>query len=116
MIAGSRIFDTTTEKFTPDTPAPTSTAPISPPNNACDELDGNPNSHVVRFHRIAATSPAKIIVGVTRASFTIPPEIVLATSVDRNAPATLRIAAINTAVRGRSAPVATDVAIAFALS
>ena len=46
----------------------------------------------------------------------MPPEIVLATSVDRKAPTTLSTAAINTAVRGRSAPVATEVAIAFALS
>ena len=68
------------------------------------------------FHKIAATNPAKIIVGVTSASLTIPPEIVLATSVDRNAPTTFRIAAITTAVRGRNAPVATDVPIAFALS
>src|SRR6476661_147576 len=116
MIAGSRIFDTTTEKFTPDTPAPTSTAPISPPNNACEELDGSPNSHVVRFHRIAATSPAKIIVGVTSASLTMPPEMVLATSVDRNAPATFSTAAISTATFGLSAPVATEVAIALAES
>src|SRR5664279_588507 len=114
--AGSRILDTTTEKFTPDTPAPTRTAPISPPNRACEELDGKPNSQVVRFHRIAATKPAKIIVGVTNASLTRPPEIVFATSVDRNAPTTFRIAAISTAVRGRSAPVATDVPIALALS
>ena len=65
---------------------------------------------------MAATRPAKIIVGVTKASLTMPPEMVFATSVDRKAPATFRIAAISTAVRGRSAPVATDVAIAFALS
>ena len=56
------------------------------------------------------------MVGVTNASLTMPPEMVLATSVDRNAPATLRMAAINTAVRGRNAPVATEVPIAFALS
>jgi len=71
---------------------------------------------VVRFHRIAATSPAKIMVGVTRASLTMPPEIVLATSVDRKAPTTFRKAAISTAVLGLNALVATDVAIAFALS
>src|SRR5664279_5770376 len=89
---------------------------MRPPNSACDELDGRPNSQVVRFHRIAATRPAKIIVGVTNASLTKPPEIVFATSVDRNAPTPFRIAAITTAVRGRSAPVATDVPIALALS
>ena len=116
MTAGSRILDTTTEKLTPDSPAPTSTAPIRPPKSAWDELDGRPNSQVVRFHRIAATNPAKIIVGVTNASLTMPPEMVLATSVDRKAPTTLSTAAISTAVRGRSAPVATEVAIALALS
>src|SRR6478609_2331683 len=114
--AGSRIFDTITEKLTPEVPAPTSTAPMSPPNRAWDELDGNPNSQVMRFHRMAPTSPAKIITGVTRASLTMPPEIVLATSVDRNAPTTFSTAAMMTAVRGRNAPVATEVAIALALS
>src|SRR6476619_2643389 len=116
MTAGSRIFDTTTEKFTPATPAPTSTAPISPPKRACDELDGRPNNQVVRFHRMAATNPAKIMVGVTKASLTMPPEMVLATSVDRNAPATFSTAAISTATFGLSAPVATEVAIALAES
>src|SRR5664279_2996383 len=116
ITAGSRIFETTTEKFTPDAPAPISTAPISPPNRACDELEGSPNSQVVRFHRIAATSPAKIMVGVTSASLTMPPEIVLATSVDRKAPTTFSTAATSTAVLGLKAAVATEVPIAFALS
>src|SRR6478735_6756346 len=114
--AGNRIFETITEKLTPDVPAPTSTAPMSPPNRACDELDGNPNSHVIRFHRMAPTRPAKIITGVTTASLTMPPEIVLATSVDRKAPITFSTAAINTATLGCNAPVATDVAMALALS
>ena len=116
ITAGSRILDTTTEKFTPETPAPIRTAPIRPPNRACEELDGRPNSQVIRFHRMAPTRPAKIIVGVTRASLTIPPEMVLATSVDRKAPTTFRTAAISTATLGFSAPVATEVAMALALS
>src|ERR1700712_1968110 len=86
--AGNTILLITTEKFTPDAPAPINTAPISPPKRACDELDGKPSNQVIRFHRIAPTSPAKIIVGVTSASLTMPPEIVFATSVDRNPPAT----------------------------
>ncbi len=106
----------TTEKLTPEAPAPIRTEPISPPKSACDELDGSPSSQVTRFHRMAPTSPAKIIVGVTTASLTIPPEMVLATSVDRKAPATFRMAAMSTATLGFNAPVATDVAIAFALS
>ena len=46
----------------------------------------------------------------------MPPEMVLATSVDRNAPATFRMAATSTATLGFNAPVATEVAIALALS
>src|ERR1700712_1960568 len=114
--AGRRIFETTMEKLTPEAPAPISTAPISPPNRACEELDGNPSNQVIRFHKMAPDRPAKIIVGWTRASFTMPPEIVFATSVDRNAPATFSTAAIRTATFGFNAPVATEVAIAFALS
>jgi len=96
-------------------PAPISTAPIGPPNRAWDELYGNPISQVTRFHRIAPT-PGRDHHRVTRASLTMPPEILLATSVDRNAPATLSTAAISTATLGANAPVATDVAIAFAES
>ena len=46
----------------------------------------------------------------------IPPEIVLATSVERNAPTRLSTAATVTATLGRMAPVAMGVAIAFAVS
>jgi hypothetical protein len=89
---------------------------MSPPNNACEELEGSPSSQVSRFQRMAPTSPAKITTGVIRASATIPPEIVLATSTERKAPARLRTPAIVTAALGRSAPVAMEVAIAFAVS
>src|SRR6476469_9298746 len=116
MIAGSTIFDMITDMFTPAVPAPINTAPMRPPNRACEELEGSPKSQVIRFHRMAPTSPAKIITGLTSASLTMPPEIVLATSVDRKAPTTLSTAAMMTAVRGRNAPVATEVAIALALS
>src|ERR1700712_4301128 len=91
--AGNTILLITTEKFTPDAPAPINTAPISPPKRAGENRDGKPSNQVISFHRIAPTSPAKIIVGVTSASFTIPPEMVFATSVDKNAPATLSPAA-----------------------
>jgi hypothetical protein len=46
----------------------------------------------------------------------MPPEIVLATSVERKAPTRFRTPLIRTAVFGLSAPVAMDVAIAFAVS
>ena len=114
--AGISTFSTTLSKCTPCDPAPTQTAPISPPNSACDELDGSPTSQVSRFHRIAPTSPAKIMPGETSVSSTMPPEIVLATSVDRKAPTTFRTPLMSTAVFGLSAPVAMDVAIAFAVS
>ena len=89
---------------------------MRPPNSAWLELEGMPSSQVSRFQMIAPVSPAKTIAGVTSESSTMPEEIVLATSVDMNAPTTLRTAASATATRGRSAPVATEVAIALALS
>jgi hypothetical protein len=46
----------------------------------------------------------------------MPFEMVLATSVDRNAPAIFSTALIRTATLGRNALVAMDVAIAFAVS
>ncbi len=46
----------------------------------------------------------------------IPPEMVFATSVERNAPTRFRDAAIATATFGRSAPVAIGVAMALAVS
>ena len=49
-------------------------------------------------------------------SWMMPPEMVLATSVDRKAPTRFRIAASSTATLGLSAPVAMGVAIAFAVS
>src|ERR1700754_2299737 len=97
-------------------PAATQVAPISPPNNACEELDGRPSSQVIRFQRMAPTSPPKITTGVIWVSSTNPLEIVLATSTDRNAPTKLRIPARITATLGRSASVAIEVAIALAVS
>jgi hypothetical protein len=91
-------------------------APIRPPNSACEELEGSPRNQVSRFHRIAPTSPAKITTGLISVSSTSPPEIVFATWTDRNAPARFRHAAIATATLGRSAPVAMEVAMAFAVS
>ena len=69
-----------------------------------------------RFHTIAPTSPASTIGAVTSWSSKKPPEMVLATSVDRQAPTTFSTAAMITAVRGLRAPVAIGPAIALALS
>src|SRR5687768_10472726 len=98
------------------TPDATHAAPIRPPNSACDELDGRPTYQVTRFHMMAPTSPPKMIAGVIWASSTIPPEMVLATSTERNAPTRLSTADSATAVRGFKAPVAMEVAMALAVS
>ena len=56
------------------------------------------------------------IADVVVVSSTIPAPIVLATAVPANAPMKLKAAAISSACCGRRALVATDVAIAFAVS
>ena len=89
---------------------------MRPPNSACDELEGSPSSQVTRFQRIAPQSPAKITTGVILVSSTSPLEIVLATWMERKAPTRFRAPAMITAVRGLSAPVAIEVAIALAVS
>lgn len=122
--AGTRILLTTPSdpfaQMTPLVPSAAIVAPMSPPKRACDELDGMPKSHVARFQRIPPTSPAKTI---TRRSWpctvlrsTIPLATVAATSTERKAPTRLRTAERPTATFGLSAPVAIDVAIAFAVS
>ena len=119
--SGERSAGTTTLEMTPSTsiadpPAATNVAPIVPPISACDEDDGSPNHHVPRFQAIAPTRPPNTTSGVTAPASTIPPATVAATSSEMNAPMKLRIAATVTAIRGDSAPVATVVAIALAVS
>jgi len=67
---------------------------------------------------MAPTKPAKMNSGpiVTACSLIMPPEMVFATSVERNAPTKLSVPAAMTAVFGFSAPVAIDVAMALAVS
>src|SRR3954452_10387180 len=98
------------------TPPATQVAPMRPPNSACDELEGNPRYQVTRFHRMAPISPEKITTGWMSFSSTSPPEMVLATWTDRKAPPTFSHAPTATAVLGRNAPVAIDVAMALAVS
>ncbi len=108
---------TTAPPCTPLGPTATRVAPISPPKRACEELEGSPASQVTRFQTMAPTSPAKITSGLMPAvSSMIPPEMVLATSTDRNAPTRLRTADIATAILGWSAPVEMVVAMALAVS
>ncbi|MDF2491619.1 MAG: hypothetical protein K0Q58_197 [Microbacterium sp.] len=120
MSAGRMTLLSTTPKSMASTPTPTRVAPMSPPNSACEELEGRPSSHVSMFQVIAPIRPAKIIgrnaVGLIWSSRMMPCEMVFDTSVDRNAPTRLRQAARSTATFGLSAPVAMGVAIALAVS
>ena len=87
-----------------------------PPISACEDDDGTPNHQVTRFQAIAPTRPAKITVVVTTPASTMPFATVAATVIEMKAPAKFSIAAMPTATRGFSAPVAIVVAIAFAVS
>ncbi len=110
-------FMITASPLTPPVPTETSVAPIRPPKRACEELEGSPASQVRRFQTIAPTSPAKITSGLMPAlSSMIPPEMVLATSTERNAPTRFSAADIATAIRGLRAPVEMVVAMALAVS
>ncbi len=84
--AGTMTLDTRPCHFTACEPAAASIAPMTPPISACEELDGMPNSQVMRFQMIAPASPANTTVSVTRPVSTRPLAIVAATLSDRNAP------------------------------
>ena len=71
---------------------------------------------MTRFHRIAPTNPAKITVVVIFASSTRPLEMVNATCTDSSAPTRFSAPDSRTATLGDSAPVAIEVATAFAVS
>ena len=93
-------------------------APTSPPINACEDDDGRPKYHVNRFQAIAPSSPA---ITTTRPWLAEPPGTmtsltVLATFCPRKAPTKFMIAAITSAIRGVSARVEIDVAMALAAS
>ncbi len=97
-------------------PAAAIVEPTTPPISACDDDEGSPNHHVARFQQVAPMSPPKTTVGVIAPASTIPAATVAATFSEMNAPTKLRIAAMVTATRGRSAPVAIVVAIELAVS
>src|SRR5579859_4417136 len=95
--------------------------PMRPPISACDELDGIPARHVIRFHAIAPTSAAMIMpsAGPPRGATSEP--IVLATrvcssSIAMIAPARFSTADAAMAAPGRMALVLIEVATAFAVS
>ncbi len=77
---------------------------------------GSEYHHVMRFHAMAPRSAPATMAWVVVASSTRPDPMVLATAVPANAPMKLKAAAMSTATWGRRARVATEVAIAFAVS
>jgi hypothetical protein len=103
-------------QLTPLSPDCASAAPTSPPISACEEEDGRPSHHVIRFQTIAPTTAASTVCGVTDPASMIPVPTVFATAVVTNAPARFASAAMRTASRGESARVETEVATAFAVS
>ena len=68
-------------QMTPVSPALAIVAPMRPPKSACDELDGMPKYHVVRFHAMAPTSAERTTGNVTTPVLTRPSPTVLATPV-----------------------------------
>ena len=118
MIIGMTTLSTTLSQSTV-TPAAMPT-PIRPPIRACDEDDGMPKYHVMRFHVIA---PIRALMTTVRACSGVmsskPTRIslmVFATPTPSNAPTKFKIAAMISAIRGVSARVDTEVAIALAAS
>ena len=95
-------------------------APITPPMSAWLELDGIVKYQVIRFQVIAPISAARTSTSpsppASTSGLTIPFAIVAATEIEMNAPAKFRQADRTTATFGFSAPVAIEVAIAFAVS
>src|SRR5205809_1031362 len=101
---------------TPFSPDCTSAAPTKPPISACDELEGKPNHQVSRFQAIAPSNAAKIVCCVARFASISPLATFFATAVVTNAPARFATDAINTAIRGVTARVPTEVAQLVQLS
>ena len=86
--------------------------------SACEEDDGRPSPHVIRFHEIAPMSAASTSTspGVPLGALMMPSPTVAAIPVPMKAPTKLKNAAIRSATRGVSARVEIEVAMAFAAS
>ncbi len=85
--------------------------------SACEDEDGRPKYHVMRFQAIAPSSAASTTTSACSpwgGSSTL--KTVLATLVPRKAPTKFMTAAISRATRGVRARVDTEVAIALAAS
>ncbi len=114
--AGMTTLETSPCHSTALPPAAAIVEPITPPISACDELEGMPSSQVSRFQMMPPARPAATTVRVTLPVATRPLAMVAATVRERNAPTKFSTPETATAVRGPSAPVAMDVAIAFPVS
>src|SRR3984957_3359024 len=115
-MAGRPPWETSPCQSTALPPAAAMVEPITPPISACEELDGIPSSQVSRFQMMPPASPAATTVRVTLLVETRPLAMVAATARERNAPTKLSTPDMATAVRGPSAPVAIDVAMALPVS
>ncbi len=87
--AGMITFENRPCHLTAWPPAAARVEPMIPPISACDELDGIPRNHVVRFQMMPPASPANTTVSVTRPVLTSPLAIVAATLSERKAPTRL---------------------------
>jgi hypothetical protein len=98
-------------------PTRATAAPAYPPISACEDEEGIPKYHVIRFHTIAPTRPPKTTLESTMFTSIRPVPIVLATAVPNvKAAMKLKNAAQTTAASGVRTRVETTVAIEFAES
>ena len=116
VTSGIRTLLTIPSMLRAPTPAAMTVAPMRPPISAWLLELGRPSHQVMRFQVIAPISAAATTTWVVVSSFTIPAPMVLATAVPAKAPMKLNAAAMSSAYWGRRARVATDVAIALAVS
>src|SRR5512139_2307776 len=93
-------------------------APTRPPNSAWDDEEGSPKYQVIRFQQIAPITPANTTprAPTVTGRSTRPSPTVLATLAPKCVPMKLPTAASASAIRGVSARVDTEVAIALAAS
>jgi len=104
-------------KITELNPFPAIAAPINPPTRVCDELDGRPSHHVIRFQTMAAVTAEEIRIRLMISGSMTPFPIVVATFRGKIKNARkLKVAARTTAEIGESTFVETTVAMELAES
>ena len=116
MTAGTRTLPTTPSASTASRPEAATAEPITPPINACDELEGRPEYQVTRFQAMAPIRPAKTTVGVITSGSTTSLATVAATEIEMKAPMKFSREAKAIATWGRAARVEIDVATTLAVS